>query len=296
MSWLIKSKKFWIGSILIGSVSAIKIKDNQNVKRIKRELLMEAKKLGDMPSYDNDPIRKLILIKSIKASLSSKQEMEKKGESAEQGNNDKSDSDINNLVELFNRYSLYLLTAAGVDYQWIEIQDGNNDEINNFNNENGGIDNFKNKINANWILDLLGYINGKINSLPISIERTFSSNSSLFPHSTSHSTSTTINTKKNYERIFLDGIIALDRESFDKILSQQRAWIKENRPNNILTILPRTGIIDCNGFHWRDRWYGRLYWWFNKSHIATKLGQQTISILKEEIIIDKEGIPIYKQS
>jgi len=304
MSWLLRSRKFWVTFTLVGSLAAIKAKDTQDLKRIKEELLKEARRLGNMPLYDNDLIRKVILIKPLKKS---NQEKDEKGEKGDNYNNKESIDD--SLIQLFNQYSLYLLTAAGVDYQWAQNpekrtkergDDSSSDPDNNNNNATSKNENKKlismiNDDNKSWIIDLLDYFNGKGKdaSFIVKMDRIFDNGSSSGNSSSSNSSLLTIN---DCGRMFLDGIVALNRDDFDRILSQQRLWIKENRSfTNTSIVLPRTGLIDCNGFYWRDKWYGRLYWWFAQSHIAKKVGQQTLSILKEEIITDKQGIPIYKQ-
>lgn len=94
---ILKSKAFWAFSGITGSIGAALTYDKIETDRIRREFIEEAEKIGSAPLKDGEHERKISLLLFTE--------------------NGESEQD---LKDIFKKYSVDLLTKAGIDYQWIE--------------------------------------------------------------------------------------------------------------------------------------------------------------------------------
>lgn len=95
---LLKSKAFWAFSGVTGSIGAALTYDKLETDHIRRVFIEEAEKIGSAPLKDGEHERKISLLLFTE--------------------NGETEQD---LKDIFRKYSVDLLTKAGIDYQWIEF-------------------------------------------------------------------------------------------------------------------------------------------------------------------------------
>lgn len=230
MSWLLKSKGFWTFAALGGTTTLLLLNDRHQCASLRHELQAQAAKMGEEPLRDDDHPRRITIVACARDA-----EMLKRQE------------------DLFRKYAVDLLTRAGVDYQWMQLDIA---ALNKDVGENACFDGCSEVVDA-VVTKWIEILNGKSATKEPSQKEALLVSKAPYPRDV---------------RFFMDGVVSLDGSSFSAMLAAiQRSGA---------SLVPNVGLIDCET---ESKWYMRLYYVFRTAELAERIGRQTLTVINGDV-------------
>lgn len=256
---ILKSKAFWALTGGATAVAGALTYDKWETKKARDQFKLEAQKHGEVPWREGDRERKISLV-LFSADTESAQKQK----------------------EVFQKYSVDLLTKAGIDYQWVSLgaadldkryyQDLKEKEIREAPEgqlpaaeeaKKGRVfdDSFVRPMMRSWLLDL--------NSREPTECRPYSDGlkDQIFSESYVRPTSALF---------FTDGIVAMNPGTFRSLLWGFHDWFKDgHKPEDVE---PTCALINCE---FPTGMLKRMYFAFNSRQIAKAVGEETMAVIAE---------------
>jgi hypothetical protein len=231
MASILRSKAFWGITSAAGGIAAAVTYDNIRIKEFREGLLAEASEFGSMPST-GDQERKVSLVLFATDS-----------------------EDLKNQKALFRKYSVDLLTKAGIDYQLIELDASQLDKKFYKDWEAYQIDHdcvveepadaAKPKVffANNLLRPMMGKWVHQLNpwSRPIPAQPEVEPKDKILQKIREETHITPIS-----ERFFEEGLVALSAESFRALLWGYADWKSLNMTKHRKETIPNVGLVNCD--------------------------------------------------